>query len=396
MDASFHHAATGQLQAWRTSIQTVAPLPLSGSAEQSLTAHQTTVQTCVLRISVQACTTPAVRFPAQPFCRTPDSGSLNGNRDKAPTAPLVLIANDQEWSARSLESILGPNGYAVVRAYTGQQALERARTSQPDLIILDAQMPDMHGFEVCRALRSDPRFSATTPIVITTSGPSGPYPAPRGVSRRGLGVPGAAPRRRSAPAQARTPSCSASGRWTGCGRRVCSIRARACTTCAGSPAGRSEIGAEAFRRRDPVACVVFAPETEVERRRRPPRRRPAGCPTRWRSSSDRRAAPPTPSAGWDMAEYACDRAGYRPRGRGAPRAPPRVGRWNPPRFPMRGGERTLRLRAGYCAVPDFAESSVDAVELLLRATTALRDLKREGTAGERIRAFDQVPTKFTN
>ena len=47
------------------------------------------------------------------------------NRDKAPSAPLVLIANDQEWSARSLESILGPSGYSVVRAYTGQQALER-------------------------------------------------------------------------------------------------------------------------------------------------------------------------------------------------------------------------------------------------------------------------------
>ncbi len=86
---------------------------------------------------------------------------------------MVLIANDQEWSARSLESILGPNGYSVVRAYTGQQALERARTAQPDMIILDAQMPDIHGFEVCRMLRSDPRFSATTPIVITTSGPSG-------------------------------------------------------------------------------------------------------------------------------------------------------------------------------------------------------------------------------
>src|SRR5687768_9324820 len=95
------------------------------------------------------------------------------NRDKVPSLPLVLIANDQEWSARSLESILGPNGFSVVRAYTGQQALERARTSQPDLIILDAQMPDMHGFEVCRSLRGDPRFGATTPIVMTTSGPSG-------------------------------------------------------------------------------------------------------------------------------------------------------------------------------------------------------------------------------
>ncbi len=78
--------------------------------------------------------------------------------EKTRTSPLVLIANDQEWSARSLESILAPNGYAVVRAYTGHQALERVRTSEPDLIILDAQMPDMHGFEVCRTLRSDPRF----------------------------------------------------------------------------------------------------------------------------------------------------------------------------------------------------------------------------------------------
>jgi hypothetical protein len=65
-------------------------------------------------------------------------------------------------------------------------------------------------------------------------------------------------------------------------------------------------------------------------------------------------------------------------------------------IPVRGGEKNLRLRAGYCAVPDFAESSVDAVELLLRATTALRDLKREGKAGERIRAFEQVPTRFAN
>jgi hypothetical protein len=59
----------------------------------------------------------------------------------------------------------------------------------------------------------------------------------------------------------------------------------------------------------------------------------------------------------------------------------------------RGGERSIRIRAGYCAVPDFAQSPVDAIELLLRATTALRDLRREGK-GERIRAFEQVPTEY--
>ena len=62
-------------------------------------------------------------------------------------------------------------------------------------------------------------------------------------------------------------------------------------------------------------------------------------------------------------------------------------------IPVRGGERTLRVQAGYCAVPDFAESTVDAVELLLRATTALRDLKRDGES-EQVRAFSQTPLSY--
>ena len=63
------------------------------------------------------------------------------------------------------------------------------------------------------------------------------------------------------------------------------------------------------------------------------------------------------------------------------------------RIPVRGGERSVRVKAGYCAVPDFAESSIDAVELLLRATTALRDLRRGGEEA-RVRAFEQVPLKY--
>jgi diguanylate cyclase (GGDEF)-like protein len=62
-------------------------------------------------------------------------------------------------------------------------------------------------------------------------------------------------------------------------------------------------------------------------------------------------------------------------------------------IPVRGGERALKVQAGYCAVPDFAESPVDAVELLLRATTALRDLKRDGDS-EQVRAFEQAPLSY--
>jgi hypothetical protein len=53
----------------------------------------------------------------------------------------------------------------------------------------------------------------------------------------------------------------------------------------------------------------------------------------------------------------------------------------------------VRIKAGYCAVPDFADAAVDATELLLRATTALRDLKMRGD-GDRIRAFEQVSLQY--
>nr|MBP6670088.1 hypothetical protein [Gemmatimonadales bacterium] len=54
------------------------------------------------------------------------------------------------------------------------------------------------------------------------------------------------------------------------------------------------------------------------------------------------------------------------------------------------GAGRLPLRAGYCAVPNFAESRVDAVEMLLQATSALRQLQAADGA-ERIRAFAPAP-----
>ncbi len=91
--------------------------------------------------------------------------------ESAPSRPpLALIANDQEWSIRSLESILQPNGYAIIRAYSGEQAIERARETAPDLIIIDANFPDLSGIDVCRTLRQDPRISSCAPILVTTAG----------------------------------------------------------------------------------------------------------------------------------------------------------------------------------------------------------------------------------
>ena len=83
--------------------------------------------------------------------------------------PVVLIIDDQEWTARSLESILAPSGFAVMRAYTGAKGLERASQHAPDAIIVDANLPDMSGTEVCKRLRSDEQIGLGTPILISSS-----------------------------------------------------------------------------------------------------------------------------------------------------------------------------------------------------------------------------------
>lgn len=85
----------------------------------------------------------------------------------------VLIGNDQEWSGRSLESVLAPLGCQVTRAFTGTQVLEAARRVRPHLVLLDTQLPDLTGFEVCRRLQAPDCLGPATPIVMTTSGPSG-------------------------------------------------------------------------------------------------------------------------------------------------------------------------------------------------------------------------------
>lgn len=82
---------------------------------------------------------------------------------------LAMIVDDHEWSSRSLETILAPGGYAFLRAYNGRQALELARETSPDLIIVDAELPDLPGVDVCRSLRRELRISPNTPILLTTT-----------------------------------------------------------------------------------------------------------------------------------------------------------------------------------------------------------------------------------
>lgn len=86
--------------------------------------------------------------------------------------PIVVVGVEQEWAARSLESVLGPRGFAVVRAYSGRQTIDLAEVAAPDVVLIDSRLPDMDGVEVCRLLRQEQRVGPHVPLVITTSGPA--------------------------------------------------------------------------------------------------------------------------------------------------------------------------------------------------------------------------------
>jgi DNA-binding response OmpR family regulator len=73
-------------------------------------------------------------------------------------ATKILIADDEPNIVISLEFLLKREGYEVVVAHDGAQALERIRSERPDMAILDVMMPHRNGFEVCQDLRQDPEF----------------------------------------------------------------------------------------------------------------------------------------------------------------------------------------------------------------------------------------------
>ena len=81
----------------------------------------------------------------------------------------VLIVDDMADARTLLRLLLTHKGhYTILEAENGHDALLRARTEMPDLIVLDYMMPDLNGVEVCQALRGDP-VTAHIPIIMLTA-----------------------------------------------------------------------------------------------------------------------------------------------------------------------------------------------------------------------------------
>jgi diguanylate cyclase (GGDEF)-like protein len=94
------------------------------------------------------------------------SAHMNRFADAA-DQPLILVADDDGTHRRVLQSTLEKAGFRVVLAVNGKIALEQFAETQPDVVLLDVEMPELDGFSVCEAIRAQEAYRETPIFIIT-------------------------------------------------------------------------------------------------------------------------------------------------------------------------------------------------------------------------------------
>jgi diguanylate cyclase (GGDEF)-like protein len=303
-----------------------------------------------------------------------------------PTSPLAIIAGGHEWLVRSLESVLSSNGYAVLRAYTPQQAREHIRTMQPDAIFIDSALgTGTGGTDLCRALRGDPALPPELPIILITSGPASRQERLEALRAGAWDLFGL-------PLDAEELLLQL-GRYVSARLEADRVREESLLdpltglyNVRGMLRRVRELGAAALRHHHALGCIVFGLDG----------RREAGG---GEAEAGEAAAPADRIA--HLFRAGC-RAGDTVGRLGrqelvvlAPDTDPAGALALARRLTAVTGDRgsnaegceRIRIEAGLFAVPDFAAASIEPVEMLVRATTALRRFRSVREA-ERIRSFD--------
>lgn len=85
-------------------------------------------------------------------------------------AETVLVVEDEEDIRELVRYALSSNGYQITAVGTGEAALRAARERTFDLVLLDLLLPGVHGLDVCRTLRSDPRTRELPIVMLTAKG----------------------------------------------------------------------------------------------------------------------------------------------------------------------------------------------------------------------------------
>lgn len=82
----------------------------------------------------------------------------------------VLVVDDSATDTHVLTQMLTKNGFAVTTASSGEEAVDKAKSEKPDLIIMDIVMPGMNGFQATRSISKDPETSGIAIIVCSSKG----------------------------------------------------------------------------------------------------------------------------------------------------------------------------------------------------------------------------------
>src|SRR5213593_3067036 len=301
--------------------------------------------------------------------------------------PLVLLAGNGQDATRWLRGLLESGGYAVLQERSGQHALERARATEPDVILVDAELPDMPGVELCRTLRADPRVSSSTPILMTIRDPATRAQRLNGL-RAGawecIAPPhdadeillkiGAYVHAKLDADRARTEGLldAATGLYN---RQGLARRAR-------------ELGSQAFREHGPLACIVLALDVE------PPE--PGAAPPQGGTGLGRYVQAIKSAARLSdvigrlsATEFAVlapgtDAGGAR---RLAERLASSVSATTVAPAAGGGAAAPVRVRCGYEAVANVGYAPIEPVDLLVRAAAAVRTGRAD--SGGWLRCFDE-------
>lgn len=302
------------------------------------------------------------------------------------SSAVALVASGNEWSVRSLESILGAQGIKVVRAMTAEEAVAQAEAHALHAVLVDADVPGLSGLELCQALRGMPSVGAGTPIILLRPRPwrrDERFEALRAGAWECIGIPADS---EELLLQLRT--------YISAKKEADAIRdaglidpLTGAYNAAGILRRVNELGSDAIRYSRPLGCVALSP-------RNLDGAAPAG---------DEASAEPTIALLRQVS-----------------RSSDVIGRIGPTEFailaPNAGPDGTLRLaarvlaaadsvpasaaprldlRAGYFAVDDLRAMSIPPVELVRRAAAALHQ-STHADESTRLNAYSAELTAYQN
>ena len=89
-----------------------------------------------------------------------------------PSQVKILLADDDLEILRITRTRLSKRGFNLIEAHDGEEALEKAMTEHPNMIVLDVMMPKLNGWEVCKYLREREKYNDIGVLMLTAIGPS--------------------------------------------------------------------------------------------------------------------------------------------------------------------------------------------------------------------------------